>query len=129
MDEPISQSDVVLKSVLIVDDDPILSAIAEMFFQKRGAEYVKTAVNGHHGLQLVDQRNNEIDFILCDLNMPELDGVRFLRHLQQRDFRVPIAILSGEDGSVITLAENLARTHRLNIVGALQKPAFHPGQW
>ena len=93
-----------------------------MFFQKRGAEYVMTAVNGHHGLQVVDQRNNDIDFILCDLNMPEMDGIQFLRHLRDRNFRGQIAILSGEKAAVIKTAESLAQAHKLNVVGALGKP-------
>lgn len=111
-----------IATVLIVDDDPVLCAIAEMFFQKRGVKKVFTAVNGHHGLQLVDQFAGEIDFVLCDLNMPELDGVQFLRHLKDRNFRGHIAILSGETAAVVKVAENLAKSHNLNILGALAKP-------
>ncbi len=120
--EPITNNTCGLASVLIVDDDPVMCAIAEMFFQKRGVAKVHTAVNGHHGLQLVDQFAGEIDFILCDLNMPELDGIQFLRHLKDREFRGHIAILSGEKAAVVKTAQSLAQAHNLNIVGALAKP-------
>ena len=111
-----------IATALIVDDDPVLCAIAEMFFQKRGIRKVLTAVNGHHGLQLVDQFAGAIDFILCDLNMPELDGVQFLRHLKDRNFRGHIAILSGEQEAVVKVAEGIAKSHNLKILGALAKP-------
>ena len=117
-----ASSSLSIATVLIVDDDPVLGAIAEMFFQKRGVERVFTAVNGHHGLQLVDQYAGEIDFILCDLNMPELDGVQFLRHLKDRNYRGHIAILSGEQAAIVKIAESIAKSHNLNILGALAKP-------
>lgn len=110
------------RKVLIVDDDPVLSAIAEMFFTKKGAQEVLTATNGHHGLEIVDRPNGGIDFILCDLNMPEMDGIQFLRHLKDRDYRGQIAILSGEQATVVKVAESLAAAHNLHVAGTLSKP-------
>jgi len=111
-----------LENVLIVDDDPILSAIADVFFQKRGVNKVYCAANGRDALEILDGAGEKIDFILCDLNMPELDGIQFLRHLKDRQFCGQIAILSGEQQSVVRTAENLAHAHNLCIVGTLGKP-------
>ena len=111
-----------LETVLIVDDDPILSAIADVFFQKRGVRNVHCATNGRTALELVDGLSEKIDFVLCDLNMPELDGIQFLRHLKDRQFNGQIVILSGEQQSVVRTAENLAQAHNLNVVGTLGKP-------
>lgn len=111
-----------LETVLIVDDDPILSAIADVFFQKRGVKKVYCAVNGREALTILDDVDGQIDFVLCDLNMPELDGIQFLRHLKDRQFCGQIAILSGEQQSVVRTAENLAQAHNLCVVGTLGKP-------
>jgi len=111
-----------VKTVLIIDDDPILRVVAESYFQSRGAQNVESAVNGAEALKIIDAHGAGIDFILCDLNMPQLDGVQFLRLLKERDYRGPIAILSGEHEAVVLLAENLATKHDLNLVGALRKP-------
>jgi len=51
-----------------------------------------------------------------------MDGIEFLRHLEQRKFSGVIAIVSGEQESVVALAESVAKTHKLNVVGRLQKP-------
>ena len=111
-----------LETVLIVDDDPILSAIADVFFQKRGVKKVHCAANGRDALDVLDGAREKIDFILCDLNMPELDGIQFLRHLKDRQFCGQIAILSGEQQSVVRTAESLAQAHSLCVVGTLGKP-------
>ncbi len=111
-----------LERVLIVDDDPILSAIVESFFRKRDARDIRCAANGRAALDIVDEVDGQIDFILCDLNMPELDGLQFMRHLKNRQFTGQIAILSGEQDSVVRTAEKLAKAHSLNVVGSLGKP-------
>jgi len=112
----------VLDHVLVVDDDPILRALAESRFRKRGARTVLSANDGVQALDVLDMAQVEPGFLLCDLNMPNMDGIEFLRHLERRKFGGAIAILSGEHASVIALAESLAQTHKLNVVGKLQKP-------
>ncbi len=111
-----------LNSVLIVDDDRVICGVTQAFFEKQGITEVFTAKNGVQALEILDQRNNDIDLIVCDLQMPEIDGIQFLRHLHDCDYKGAVSILSGVDGSVISLAQSLANTHKLNIVGALQKP-------
>jgi len=118
----VTETDSDLNSVLIVDDDPILRAIVEVFFQKRGVQHLHIADDGNSALEIVDEQDNKIDFILCDLNMPEMDGIQFLRHLKDRNFLGRIAILSGAHASVVKSAGNLAEAHKLNIVGTLAKP-------
>ena len=109
-------------SVLIIDDDEIVRIVAEFYFRNRGARRVDCATNGAEALRIIDGQKASFDFILCDLNMPEMDGVELLRLLKQRDQSSPIAILSAEHETVISLAENIAKKHELNIVGALCKP-------
>ncbi len=111
-----------IDEILLVDDDPILCAIVERHFQKRGAGRVTSASDGVQALRILDEEQFDPGFLLCDLNMPNMDGIEFLRHLEQRNFNGAIAILSGEDDSVISLAESLARAHALNVVGKIRKP-------
>lgn len=108
--------------VLVVDDDPVLRAIAERHFQKLGSRKLVCANDGVEALDTLDQDREEPAFVLCDLNMPNMDGIEFLRHLEQRKFGGAIAILSSEDDSIIALAESVAKSHKLNVVGKLSKP-------
>ena len=110
------------ENVLIVDDDPILRTIAYAYFGALGTPQILQASNGREALDLLQQYRPAIDFILCDLNMPELDGVQFLRQLKDCAFSGAIAILSGEDRAVLRTARELAQSLGLDIVGALRKP-------
>ncbi len=110
------------RDVLIVDDDPIMAVIAEAYFRRIGSDVIRTAANGRIALDLIDEHGEDVDFILCDLNMPELDGVEFLRHLRYRNFPGRIVILSGEKGAVVRSAGSLGTAHDLDIVGTLHKP-------
>ena len=112
----------VIQNFLVVDDDPILRNIVKLFLTDLKVPHIYTASDGQHALEILNQKSQVIDFVLCDLNMPNLDGIQFLSHLAQLKFSGAIAIASGEDQSVISLSERLAETHGLNIVGAMRKP-------
>jgi len=108
-------------SVLIVDDDPIVRSIAEAAFTNRVAGRIHTANDGGVALEILEQAP-DIDFILCDLNMPNMDGLQFLRHVADRQFRGEIGIVSGEDQAIIQSAEIMASKYGLTIRGTLNKP-------
>jgi CheY-like chemotaxis protein len=59
------------KHVLVVDDDIELALTYQASLQVHGYR-VSTAADGVEALQLV--LKNDVDAILCDLNMPELSG-------------------------------------------------------
>ena len=112
----------VMKHVLLVDDDPILLAVLESFFLDGRAEKVFTATNGIEAVEVAKRLAGDLNFILCDLNMPGMDGVQFLRNISECQYSGNIAILSGEDRSILSLAARMASSHNLNLVGALSKP-------
>ena len=111
-----------INSALTVDDDPLLSSILKSFFTNLNVPNIYQANNGHEALDLIEQVDGAIDFILCDLQMPKMDGIQFLRYLSKSKFKGCIAILSGSDKAVVSLAERLAESHDLDIRGTLEKP-------
>ncbi len=111
-----------LKSVLIVDDDPILCEVARSYFQGAGAAQISVAHNGRDALDIVERNEDQFDFILLDLKMPIMDGVQFLRHVGKRAYKGSIAIVSGEGAAIMALAMDLAKRCGLNVVGTIVKP-------
>ncbi|MCB1493023.1 MAG: EAL domain-containing response regulator [Rhodobiaceae bacterium] len=110
------------KVVLTVDDDPLVHLMVEAFFRNNGAQEIITASDGADGLRKLDGREADIDLIVVDLNMPDIDGLQFLRHLMERRFRKPVIIASGENSDIVRAAYNLAESHNLNIAGRINKP-------
>ena len=78
--------------VLVVDDSAyVRKVVREILSRSPFVEVVGTARDGREALDLVEQL--EPDVVTCDLIMPELDGVGFVREQMQRR-PLPIIIMS-----------------------------------
>jgi EAL domain-containing protein (putative c-di-GMP-specific phosphodiesterase class I)/CheY-like chemotaxis protein len=117
MDKAVDQGAIRL---LLLDDDPFMTKLLARMLASLGCKRVVTCDSGHDALREIDE--NPPDMILCDLNMPEMDGLEFVRHLVDRQFGGSLVLVSGEDERMLQTAEGLVRAHRLNLLGKLQKP-------
>jgi two-component system, chemotaxis family, protein-glutamate methylesterase/glutaminase len=78
--------------VLVIDDSAyVRKVVREILSRSPFLEVVGTARDGREALDLVEQLNPDV--ITCDLIMPDLDGVGFVREQMQRK-PVPIIIMS-----------------------------------
>ncbi|MEM1048209.1 MAG: EAL domain-containing response regulator [Pseudomonadota bacterium] len=108
-------------SVLIVDDDPLICAIAEAAFRQGGIPIVAKAANGQEAIRYLKDHPNTA-FVLLDLNMPNMDGLQFLRHLADQAFKGEVGIVSGEDASIVKSARMMAEKYGLSVRCTMQKP-------
>ncbi|WP_196220587.1 EAL domain-containing response regulator [Roseibium denhamense] len=109
-----------MAKILIVDDDPFITKLTTKILTKIGYDTVLAAEDGARGLEAVEAHGPDI--IICDLNMPGMDGLEFLRHLAERNAACGIVLVSGEEKRILQTAAQLAEAHRLNVLGSLQKP-------
>ena len=78
--------------VLVIDDSAyVRKVVREILSRSPFIEVVGAARDGREALDLVEQLNPDV--VTCDLNMPELDGVEFVREQMQRR-PLPIIIMS-----------------------------------
>jgi two-component system, NtrC family, sensor kinase len=69
-------------TILVIDDEPsIVRGLAQLL--RRDGHGVDTAANGHRALALLHERC--YDVIVCDLQMPDLDGPTFYTLLRRQD--------------------------------------------
>jgi len=79
------------RRVLVVDDSPIVRDLLSELLSSVGLE-VRTAGDGAVALQsLID---HPVDLIVCDVEMPVMDGFEFLRRLRDRAERVPVVMVT-----------------------------------
>lgn len=108
-------------TILVVDDDVFFGKLIVAQLTKiigGGVEFVDSADLALHYLSV----KNNCDFLICDLQMPGVDGVQFIKSLAEFGFNGKLIIISGENKRVIDAAKLLASAYDLNIVGALEKP-------
>ena len=108
--------------VLVVDDDTFMLELIGVTLKGLGVDKVGCASTGASALEAISNSTGQIDLLICDLNMPGMDGIEFLRHLAEREFREGVALISGEDSSILKTAETLAKEHELNFLGTFEKP-------
>ena len=107
---------------MVVDDEELMRDFLCMAVQKSGVGHVVSAGFGIDALDVIEQNPAHIDIILCDLQMPEMDGIEVIRHLANDGFAGGIVLVSGEDKRVLKTAENMAAVRGLNVIGSLSKP-------
>jgi two-component system chemotaxis response regulator CheB len=81
----------VLRVVVVDDSAYVRKVVREILSRSPFVEVVGTARDGREALDLVEQLDPDV--VTCDLIMPELDGVGFVREQMQRQ-PVPIIIMS-----------------------------------
>ena len=73
----------------------------EVLLRKSGYE-VKTAADGHQGLKAIEREG--FHFILCDIKMPRMDGMAFLKSATDKLKEIPVIMMSAY-GTVDTAIE------------------------
>ncbi len=108
--------------ILVIDDDPFVLKLIGHQMTDLGFTEVSLHDRGEDALALLKSGCEQVGLVICDLQMPEMDGVEFVRHLADIGYAGGLVLVSGEDERILQTAQTLARTHRLNVLGTLHKP-------
>ncbi|WP_321505441.1 PAS domain S-box protein [uncultured Methanoregula sp.] len=80
-------------SVLYVDDEPALLELGKQFLEKDRMFVVDTASSAR--IALTQLKTERYDVIISDYQMPEMDGIAFLKHLKASGNPTPFIIFTG----------------------------------
>jgi EAL domain-containing protein (putative c-di-GMP-specific phosphodiesterase class I) len=108
--------------ILAIDSESSALDASVSILKKLGYDRILTASDGSYGLGLLDDPDDPIDLVICDLVMPEMDGVEFMRRIHDLGYQGALLLLSNENRRILDIAMDLARSYELNILGTLQKP-------
>ncbi len=106
--------------VLLLDDDTfMLSLLADMLAE---IGHLDVHCESDAKRALARLATDAPTLLVCDLSMPDMDGIEFMHAAAEAGFRGHVMLLSGMDSGVRRSAERLARAHGLNVLGAYKKP-------
>ncbi|HEX4037145.1 MAG TPA: response regulator [Acidobacteriaceae bacterium] len=111
-------------TVLIVDDSSVMRKIVERALRQAGLNLTRVieAGNGREGLEVLGRER--VQLIVSDINMPNMDGLEFLRQLQSQDLAkgAPVVMITTESGE-----EHVREALTAGAQGYIRKP-FTPDQ-
>ncbi|WP_263081834.1 EAL domain-containing response regulator [Endozoicomonas sp. Mp262] len=107
--------------VLVVEDHELLSKILIQALTRAGIDKIALATNGLEALNII-QSGTPVNLIICDLDMPTMDGIEFINHVGTHGSDVSIIISSSLDPALIRTVEDMAASHGLDVLGTLPKP-------
>lgn len=108
--------------ILVLDDEPFMLQLLARQLNNLGFTHVATCDNGHTALEQVDNAEHPPQLILCDLNMPGMDGIEFVRRLVEHGYAGSLILVSGEDERILQSARTLVQAHHIEVLGSLHKP-------
>ena len=112
------------KKVLIVDDSSTMRKIVTRSLRQAGLDVgeILEAGDGQEALQTL--ASQPVDLILSDINMPNMDGLEFLRQKSSNPSlqKIPVVMITTE-----AVADTLTLVKQLGAVGSIKKP-FTPDQ-
>lgn len=105
------------KTVMIVDDSPSIRKVVDIALRAEGFETM-AAQDGTDALEQL-QNSSDVAAILCDMNMPGLDGLGFVGRLRLNDEHrfTPVIMLTTEAAE-----EHIQRARAVGVSGWIEKP-------
>lgn len=79
-------------TLLIIDDDEVVRASLAAYLEDSGFTVLQ-ASNGLQGLQVFERE--QPDLVICDLRMPQVDGLELIRRINALEVETPIIVVSG----------------------------------
>ena len=107
---------------LLIDDDPFALELLALQLQRLGCVALTSCERARDALDLLETRFEAISLVFCDLQMPGIDGVEFVRHLALISYRGGLVLVSGEDERIPQTVNKLVQEHHIHMLGALTNP-------
>lgn len=80
--------------LLLVEDDQNARMSVRIMLKEIGIGYIVEAANGKAALDVMEEQQDTINFIVCDWNMPDKNGFELLREIRQTHPDIPFLMVT-----------------------------------
>ena len=114
-----------LQTVLVVDDDEFSREVLRKKLSFWGVKDIHMAHDGRNAIAVLDGMARAPDFLICDIFMPDMDGIEFIGALAKREFKGAMILITGVSQDMLEVAHNIATLKGLRVLGTFTKPLHH----
>ena len=111
-----------LQTVLVVDDDEFSREILRKKLVFWGVTKIHMAHDGRDAIAILNDLPHPPDFLICDIFMPDMDGIEFIGALAKREFKGSLILITGVNRDMLEVAQDIATLKGLRVLGAFTKP-------
>ena len=105
-----------LKRVMVIDDDLFTNIYLEIILKRNNIiKNIITFQDGKKALEFLAANTNKVDLILLDINMPKMNGWRFLKEFQKLHKKITATILIVMLTSSVNIRDKM-KAEKLQIV-------------
>lgn len=108
-------------TVVVVEDHDFQRRTVVQLLRNLGVGTVRDAADGTHALRVL-QEGPLPDIVICDIDMPGMDGVEVVTRIAEADLACALVISSGLESNVLRAVEAICEGHGLHVLAALPKP-------
>lgn len=104
------------KHILLAEDNDINAEICQSVLEAKGA-IIERVENGKEAVDEFNKHKTSYDFILMDIQMPEMDGYEATKIIRETNKEIPIFALSAD-----AYVENIRYSKEIGMNGHFSKP-------
>ncbi len=104
-----------MKSIVIIDDNPDMTMMLERFFKRFEKNRIRTFNNPLKALEYI--QNEKVDFVLCDITMPKMDGIELLENIQAVINPPKVVMMTAQ-----STLDKVLKSHRYEAIEYMIKP-------
>ena len=108
-------------TIMVVEDDELGRKYVRTLLEGIGVGLIINAENGTEALHVLSETPNDVDLVICDIEMPLMNGFEFARRVRYgtvpRFKDLPILMLTGH---MTEKHVDYAHTHKVS--GLIEKP-------
>ncbi len=86
------------KYIMVIDDSPTIRVSVEFAVKELGfpVQQAENGVDALNKISLIKENGDDVAICVCDVNMPEMDGITFISEFRKNDKFTPVVILTTE---------------------------------
>ena len=110
-------------SFLVVEDHEFQCRCLVQLLTRLGAQAVHSAQDGQAALKVISDVELPVDVVICDVNMPGMDGMEFIRRWSERGDPTSLILMSAIEPELLATVANMALAYKVSLLGVASKPA------
>ena len=117
---PLPASEVAGLRILVVEDQGFERWVIGNMLASMGVQSLTLCGDGSEALERLAA--DPYDIVICDLDMPHMDGMEFMRHVAAAHSGISLAMCTGMNKPLVTSVEAMALAYGVRLLGTIPKP-------